>query len=200
MQYSSRHLEDLVREIARLPGIGTKTAQRLAFHLLRVPADEALRLARAIEQVRTGVGVCAVCGNIAETQPCQLCADPRRDDTQLCIVEEPSDVIVLERTGHFHGRYHVLRGALSPADGVGPEQLHLRELLERVRAGGVAEVIVATNPTAAGEATAHAIRELLAALPVRVTRIARGVPVGSDLELADQITLTRALEGRREFE
>jgi recombination protein RecR len=200
MQYSSRHLEDLVREIARLPGIGTKTAQRLAFHLLRVPPDEALRLARAIEQVRTGVGVCATCGNIAETQPCHLCADPQRDDTQLCIVEEPSDVIVLERTGHYRGRYHVLRGALSPADGLGPEELHLRELVERVRAGSVEEVIVATNPTTAGEATAHAIRELLAALPVRVTRIARGVPVGSDLELADQVTLTRALEGRKEFD
>ncbi len=200
MQYSSRHLEDLVREIARLPGIGTKTAQRLAFHLLRVPAEEALRLARAIDQVRTGVGTCETCGNIAETQPCYLCADAKRDDAMLCVVEEPSDVIVLERTGHFRGRYHVLRGALSPAEGIGPEQLHLPELVERVRRGHFREVVIATNPTTAGEATAHAIRELLRPLGVTVTRIARGVPVGSDLELADQVTLSRALEGRKELE
>ena len=200
MQYSSRHLEDLVREMSRLPGIGTKTAQRLAFHLLRVPAEEAVRLARAIEQVRTGVEVCSICGNIAEAQPCRLCADERRDDSQLCVVEEPSDVVVLERTGRYNGRYHVLRGVLSPVEGVGPEQIRLPELVERVRRGAIQEVIVATNPTSAGEATAHAIRELLAGLPVRVTRIARGVPVGSDLELADQVTLTRALEGRKELE
>ncbi|MCK4412940.1 MAG: recombination protein RecR [Candidatus Eisenbacteria sp.] len=198
MQYSSRHLEDLVREIARLPGVGGKTAHRLAFHLLRVPAKEALALAMAIEQVRTRVGICAECGNIAETQPCHLCADPKRDRTQLCIVEEPSDVILLERTGHYRGLYHVLRGALSPADGVGPEELRFPALCERVEQGAFREIILATNPTAAGEATAHAIAELLTGAGRRITRIARGVPVGSELEFADQVTLIRALEGRKD--
>ena len=199
MQYSSRHLEVLVREVARLPGIGHKTAQRLAFHLLRIPREEALDLARAIERVRTDVGVCEMCGNISETQPCYLCSDARRDRTLLCVVEEPSDVIVLERTGQYRGLYHVLRGALSPIEGQGPEEIGLDRLLARIADGDFAEVILATNPTTEGEATAHAIRERLAALPVRVTRIARGVPVGSDLELADQVTLSRALEGRKEF-
>ncbi|MCK4303929.1 MAG: recombination protein RecR [Candidatus Eisenbacteria sp.] len=201
MQYSSRYLEMLIRELSRLPGIGGKTAQRLAFHLLRVPTDEALRLARAIEQVRTEVGICEQCGNIAETQPCYLCADPKRDAGLLCVVEQPSDVVVLERTGQYRGLYHVLRGALAPSEGVGPGEIRLAELIERLQRGGIREVIVATNPTAPGEATAHSIQELLKELqpPVRVTRIARGVPVGSDLELSDQITLTCALEGRKEM-
>jgi recombination protein RecR len=199
VQYSSRHLEVLVREVARLPGIGHKTAQRLAFHLLRIPREEALDLARAIERVRTDVGVCEMCGNISETQPCYLCGDARRDRALLCVVEEPSDVIVLERTGQYRGLYHVLRGALSPIEGQGPEEIGLDRLLARIADGDFAEVILATNPTTEGEATAHAIRERLATLPVRVTRIARGVPVGSDLELADQVTLSRALEGRKEF-
>jgi recombination protein RecR len=189
----------MIKELSRLPGIGSKTAQRLAFHLLRVPEQEALNLARAIEQVRTSVDICQQCGNIAETQPCYLCADAKRDPHLLCVVEEPSDVIVLERTGQYRGRYHVLRGALDPAEGIGPEQIRLPELRRRVRADGVSEVIIATNPTAPGEATAHAIQQLLQDLPVRITRIARGVPVGSDLELADQVTLSRALEGRKEM-
>lgn len=199
MQYSSHHLESLIKELGRLPGIGGKTAQRLAFHLLRVPAQEALNLAQAIERVRTEVGICERCGNIAESQPCNFCQDVKRDRALLCIVEEPSDVVVLERTGRYRGLYHVLRGALAPAEGIGPEQIRLPELVERVRGGQFREVILATNPTAAGEATAHAIQELLADLPVQVTRIARGVPVGSDLELADSATLARALEGRKEM-
>jgi len=198
MQYSPRYLEGLVRDLARLPGIGNKTAHRLAFHLLRVPKEEALALARSIEEVRTSVGTCGECGNIAETQPCHLCADPKRDATQLCVVEEPGDVVLLERTGHYRGLYHVLRGVLSPPDGIGPTELRFPELLERVRRGAFREVILATNPTSGGEATAHAIAELLAPLPVRVTRIARGVPVGSELEFADSVTLIRALEGRKE--
>jgi recombination protein RecR len=199
MQYSSQHLEALVRELARLPGVGAKTAQRLAFHLLAVPEAEALALARAIEQVRTEVGSCARCGNVAETQPCYICADERRDRALLCVVEQPSDVVLLERTGQFHGLYHVLHGALAPGEGVGPDQLHFAELRDRVRREGFREVIVATNPTATGEATAHALSELLRAPEVRVTRIARGVPVGSELEFADQVTLARALEGRKEL-
>ncbi|MBP7669382.1 MAG: recombination protein RecR [Candidatus Eisenbacteria bacterium] len=198
MQYSSRYLESLVRDLARLPGIGNKTAHRLAFHLLRVPREEALALAQSITDVRTSVGTCQECGNIAETQPCYLCADPKRDRSLLCVVEQPGDVVLIERTGHFRGLYQVLRGELSPPDGVGPAELRFPELRERVRAGEFREVILATNPTSGGEATAHAIAELLAGLPVRVTRIARGVPVGSELEFSDQVTLIRALEGRKE--
>jgi len=199
MQYSSRHLETLVAQLGRLPGIGNKTAQRLAFHLLRAPESEALALAAAIHKVATEVGICGECGNVAETQPCYICADPKRDPSLLCVVEQASDVVVLERTGHFRGRYHVLGGALAPGEGMGPEQLRLRELDARVRAGAFAEIVIATNPTAAGEATAHAIAELLHDTGVRMTRIARGVPVGSELEFADQVTLLRALEGRKDL-
>ncbi len=199
MQYSSQYLENLIRELSHLPGIGSKTAQRLAFHILRVPAEEAIALARAIEEVRTQVGTCSECGNIAEGDRCNYCADPKRDPSLLCVVEQPSDAIVLERTARYRGLYHVLRGALSPSEGIGPEQLGLEALRERVRQGCFREIIIATNPTAPGEATAYAIRELLRNLPVAVSRIARGVPVGSDLELSDAVTLTRALEGRKEM-
>jgi recombination protein RecR len=199
MQYSSLHLETLVKELTRLPGIGGKTAQRLAFHILRIPENEAINLARAIELVRTETTICEECGNIAETQPCFICADPKRDAAVLCVVEAPSDVVVLERTGIHRGLYHILGSALAPAEGIGPEQIRLQELVTRVGQGEFKEVILATNPTAAGEATAFAIRELLSVFNVNITRIARGVPVGSDLELADQVTLTRALEGRKEM-
>jgi len=199
MQYSSRYLEALIRELSRLPGVGAKTAQRLAFHLLAVPEEEALALAEAITQVRTEVKHCAECGNVAETQPCYICADEKRDRTLLCVVEQPSDVVLLERTGQFHGLYHVLHGSLAPAEGVGPDQLRFAELRERVKRGGCREVIVATNPTSTGEATAHAIADLLRGTGACVTRIARGVPVGSELEFADQVTLVRALEGRKEL-
>ncbi|MBK8230024.1 MAG: recombination protein RecR [Candidatus Eisenbacteria bacterium] len=198
MEYSSKHLEDLIERLAKLPSIGKKTALRLAFHLLKVPAEEALELARAIERVRTDVVSCEMCGNIAETQPCYLCADPSRDHAFLCVVEQPGDVIAIERSGVFHGLYHVLRGSLSPLDGIGPDDLRIRDLVTRVDEGGYREIIVATNPTAQGEATAHYLNDLLRD-KVRLTRIARGLPIGADLELSDQITLARAIEGRKEI-
>ena len=200
MQYSSALLETLIAELTRLPGLGRKSAQRIAFHLLRSSEGDSKRLAAAILDLKENVHDCSVCGNVTETDPCALCADARRDSSLLCVVEQPMDVLALERTGEFQGRYHVLKGALSPVDGIGPDQLRLRELLERVRAGGVAEVIVATNPTAQGEATALYIARLLQNEPaVKVTRIARGVPMGSDLEFSDQVTLARALSGRKEI-
>jgi recombination protein RecR len=198
LDYSSRYFEELVKHLSRLPTIGKKTAQRLAFHLLRVPEEEALELARSIQRIREEVGTCRLCGNIAETQPCYLCADPRRDPEILCVVEQPADVVAVERSGAFLGLYHVLRGSLSPLDGVGPDDLRIRELLARVAAGRIREVILATSPTSQGEATAHYLWEILRDRDVKITRIARGVPVGSDLELSDQVTLARALEGRKE--
>ncbi len=200
MQYSSALLETLIAELTRLPGLGRKSAQRIAFHLLRSPEADSQRLASAIVELKANVRDCSICGNVTETDPCALCADSRRDATVICVVEQPMDVLALERTGEFHGRYHVLKGALSPVDGIGPDQLRLKELLDRVRGNGVAEVIVATNPTAQGEATALYIARLLQSEPaVKVTRIARGVPMGSDLEFSDQITLARALTGRKEL-
>jgi recombination protein RecR len=200
MQYPSALLESLIAELTRLPGVGRKSAQRIAFHLLRSPETDSKRLASAIVDLKARVHDCTVCGNVTETDPCALCADPRRDASILCVVEQPMDVLALERTGEFKGRYHVLKGALSPVDGIGPDQLRLRELVDRVRAKGVAEVIVATNPTAQGEATALYIARLLQSEDgVKVTRIARGVPMGSDLEFSDQVTLARALSGRKEI-
>jgi recombination protein RecR len=198
--YSSRYLEALIEELVKLPSIGQKSAQRLALHLLRAPREEALRLADAIRDVRERVGFCSQCGNFSESDPCLLCADPQRDATLLCVVEQPGDVLALERTGQYRGRYHVLGGALSPLDGTHPDDLRIRELLERLGPGEVKEVILATNPNVAGEATALYIAHLLQPLGVKVTRIARGVPMGSDLEYSDQVTLARALEGRREVE
>lgn len=198
--YSSRFLELLVEELTKLPSIGQKSAQRLALHLLRVPREDALRLADAIRDVRERVGFCGTCGNFSEADPCALCTDPRREGGLVCVVEQPGDVLAFERTGAFRGRYHVLGGALSPLEGTSPEQLRIRELLERLRSGEVREVILATNPNVNGEATALYLSRLLTPLGVRVTRIARGVPMGSDLEYSDLVTLSRALEGRREVE
>ena len=198
--YSSKYLELLIEELEKLPSIGLKSAQRLALYLLRVPKEDALRLADAIRAVRERVGFCSTCGNFSETDPCALCADPRRDSHVLCVVEQPVDVLAFERTGQFTGRYHVLGGALSPLEGTSPEQLRIRELLSRLRGGEVKEVILATNPNVNGEATALYLSKLLTPLGVRVTRIARGVPMGSDLEYSDQVTLARALEGRRDVE
>ena len=198
--YSSKYLELLIAELEKLPSIGLKSAQRLALHLLRVPKEDALRLAEAIRAVRERVGFCSTCGNFSETDPCALCSDPRRDTRVLCVVEQPVDVLAFERTGQFTGRYHVLGGALSPLEGTSPEQLRIRELLARLRGGEVKEVILATNPNVNGEATALYLSRLLTPLGVRVTRIARGVPMGSDLEYSDQVTLARALEGRRDVE
>jgi len=200
VQYSSALLESLIAELTRLPGLGIKSAQRIAFHILRSSDADAKRLAASILDLKANVHDCSICGNVTETDPCALCADSRRDPSLLCVVEQPMDVLALERTGEFAGRYHVLKGALSPVDGIGPDQLRLKELLDRVRAGNVIEVIVATNPTAQGEATALYIARLLQNEPsVKVTRIARGVPMGSDLEFSDQVTLARALSGRKEI-
>ena len=200
MQYSSALLETLVTELTRLPGVGRKSAQRIAFYLLRVTNGDARRLAEAILELKAKVTDCEICGNVTETQPCALCSDTRRDRALLCVVEQPMDVLALERTGEFRGSYHVLKGSLSPVDGIGPDQLRLTEMLRRIKEGEVREVIVATNPTAQGEATALYIARLLQPMDnIKVTRIARGVPMGSDLEFSDQITLARALVGRKEI-
>lgn len=189
-------VERLITEFAKLPGIGPRTAQRLTFHLLRLRPDEVLPLAAAIAEVKEKIGFCTRCFNLAEGELCTICADPRRDARQLCVVEQPFDVVTIERTREFHGYYHVLGGALSPIDGVDPEDLHMAELLTRVD-DDVAEVIVATNPTMTGEATAMYVADLLPER-VRVTRLASGLPVGGDLEYADELTLGRALAGRRD--
>ena len=200
MQYSSALLEAVITELTRLPGLGRKSAQRIAFHLLRSPEGDAKRLAQAVLDLRAKVEDCRTCGNVTETQPCAICADSRRDTAVICVVEQPMDVLAIERTGEYRGAYHVLKGALSPIDGIGPEQLKLGELIERVKGGKVSEVILATNPTAQGEATALYIARLLQAIPgVRVRRIPRGEPMGSDLESSDQVTLARAMSGRKEI-
>jgi recombination protein RecR len=198
--YSSKYLELLVEELSKLPSIGQKSAQRLALHILRASKEDSLRLADAIRAVKERVGLCQVCGNFSDEDPCRLCSDPQRDAAVVCVVEQPGDVLAFERTGQFRGRYHVLGGALSPLDGRNPEDLRIRPLLERLRDDTVKEIILATNPNVAGEATALYLSKLIAPLGVRVTRIARGVPMGSDLEYSDQVTLARALEGRREVE
>jgi recombination protein RecR len=190
--------ERLVQELARLPGVGRRTAQRLAFHLLRAPTPEALALAEAIRDVKERIGFCEVCFNLAEGPRCAICDDPRRDASLICVVESPSDVVPVERTASYRGLYHVLGGALSPLDGVDPGDLRIAELVRRVEAGGVEEVILATNPTMTGEATASYVAGLLRER-TRVTRLASGLPVGGDLEFADEVTLGRALAGRREL-
>ncbi len=190
--------ETLVRELSRLPGVGRRTAQRLAFHLLRASNGEALALADAIRDVKERIGFCVECFNLAEGDRCTVCSDPRRDRSQICVVEAPADIVPLERTASYHGLYHVLGGALSPLDGVDPQDLRLTELVRRVDAGGVEEVILATNPTMTGEATAAYVAGLLRDR-VRTTRLASGLPVGGDLEFADEVTLGRALSGRREL-
>jgi recombination protein RecR len=189
----------LITELSKLPGIGQRTAQRLAFHLLRVPEQEALGLSEAIKEVKEKVGLCEECFNLADAPRCRICEDERRDRSIICVVEEPADVIPIERTHEYPGLYHVLGGALSPIDGIDPEDLKLAELVKRVGQGGVREVVIATNPTTTGEATAFYIAEALQGLDVEVvvTRLASGLPVGADLEYADEVTLGRALTGRR---
>jgi recombination protein RecR len=189
----------LVEELSKLPGIGQKTAQRLAFHILRVPGEEATALAEAIVDAREKVSFCTRCFNFAQGEFCEYCMDVRRDALLLCVVERPQDIVAIERTGEFRGLYHVLGGAISPIDGIGPEELKVMELLERIRKDGIREVIVATNPRVEGEATAIYLANLLKPLGVRATRIASGLPVGGDLEYADEITLGRALKGRTEL-
>jgi recombination protein RecR len=189
----------LIDALQRLPGIGPKTAQRLTFFLLKRPADEVRELSAALVAVKDAIIYCTTCFNVTDTDPCRMCADPARDDKTLCVVEEPNDLLAMERTGEYHGRYHVLLGALSPLDGIGPDDLKVRELLLRLEAGAVLEVILATNPNVEGEATALYLAKLLRPFGMRLTRIARGLPVGGDLEYADQVTLSKALEGRREI-
>jgi recombination protein RecR len=193
-------IEDLVTELAKLPGIGRKTAQRLTFFLLKQPAETATRLAEAIRSARERVTACGVCGTLTDEDPCAICRDPRRDASLLCVVEEAADMTAIERAGRFRGRYHVLGGRLSPLEGIGPEALRLDRLLERVANGaGVREVIIATNPSMEGEVTATFLQQLLRPTGVRVTRIARGLPVGGDLEYADGVTIAQALLARRDM-
>jgi recombination protein RecR len=187
----------LIEEFAKLPGIGPKTAQRLTFYLLRSSKEEADSLAEAILWMKEKVGFCSTCFNISETAVCPVCADETRDGSVICVVEEPLDVLALERTREYRGRYHVLHGAISPIDGIGPEKLRIAELVNRVKAGGVGEVIIATNPNTEGDVTAAYLSRLLVPTGVRITRLARGLPAGGDLEYADELTLARALEGRR---
>jgi len=189
----------LIEEFARLPGIGPKTAQRLTFFILRSPADQARRLAEAITRVKESIITCSTCFNLTETNPCPICTDPQRDHDTICVVEEPLDVLALEKTGVFKGLYHVLHGALSPVEGIGPKDLRIEELVRRLSDGQVREIILATNPNYEGEYTANYIAPLLAPRGVKVTRLARGLPIGGDLEYADEETLSRSLEGRREM-
>jgi recombination protein RecR len=191
-------VDNLVAQLSRLPGVGTRTAQRLAFHLLRAPKDEALALATAVEEVKERVRFCRDCGNLTEEERCTICEDARRDRTVVCVVEQPVDLISLEKTHEYRGLYHVLGGALSPLDGVDPEHLRIDELVGRVERNGVEEVVLATNPNMTGEATAAYIADRLRGR-VSVTRLASGLPVGGDLEYADEVTLGRALAGRREM-
>lgn len=199
MAFYAEPLENMIEQLCRLPGIGPKSAQRLAFHILSLPRDDAEKLSKAITELKDRIGFCRTCFNISEGEKCTICTDPRREDGLLCVVEEPRDVLAIERTGAFRGRYHVLGGAISPIDGVGPDELRIRELVTRLGQDTVAEVIVATNPNAEGEATALYLARLIRPLGIKVTRIASGLPVGGDLEYADEVTLGRAMSGRTEL-
>ncbi|MGO4341053.1 recombination mediator RecR [Pedococcus sp. 2YAF34] len=190
-------VQDLIDELGRLPGVGPKSAQRIAFHLLQSDAVDVKRLVDALTEVKAKVRFCATCGNVAEGDQCKICADPRRDASSICVVEEPKDVVAIERTREFRGRYHVLGGAISPIEGVGPDDLRIKELMTRLASGEVTEVIIATDPNLEGEATASYLARFLRPMGLKVTRLASGLPVGGDLEYADEVTLGRAFEGRR---
>jgi recombination protein RecR len=190
-------VQDLIDELGRLPGVGPKSAQRIAFHLLNSEPADVRRLASVLVEVKEKVRFCSTCGNVAEEEQCSICRDPRRDPAVVCVVEEPKDVVAIERTREFRGRYHVLGGAISPIDGIGPDELRIRELMPRLSDGTVTEVILATDPNLEGEATATYLTRLLKPMGLRVTRLASGLPVGGDLEYADEVTLGRAFEGRR---
>ncbi len=189
----------LIDELKRLPGIGQKTAQRLAFHLLRADRDQALALSDAIREAKERIRECSVCSNITDSDPCFFCTSASRNKSLICVVEEATNIQAVEKTRQFSGMYHVLGGALSPLQGIGPDQLHIKSLIERLKGGTVEEIIIATNPTAEGEATAVYLSKLIKPLGVRVTRIAMGIPVGSDLEYADEVTMLKAMEGRRDL-
>ena len=199
MAYYPEPVARLIEALQRLPGIGPKTAQRLAFFLLKRPSDEVAALADSITQLKARIVNCRVCFNVTEDDPCRICSNPARNTRALCVVEEPNDLLAIERTGEFRGRYHVLLGALSPLDGIGPEDLKVRELLNRLEQEPVDEIILATNPSVEGEATAIFLGKLLKPFSTRITRIARGLPVGGDLEYADEVTLSKAFEGRKEM-
>ena len=199
MKYYSKPLNNLINELARLPGIGSKSAQRLAFHLLAVDEKEALSLSRAIAEARETMRYCSRCGNLTDMDPCLICRDESRDQKTICVVESPKDVAAIERMKEYRGQYHVLHGAISPMDGIGPEDINLKSLIQRLQASDVEELILATNPTIEGEATAMYIARLIKPAGIRVSRIAHGVPVGGDLDYADEITLSKAMEGRRQL-
>jgi len=190
-------VQDLIDELGRLPGVGPKSAQRIAFHLLQADPADVTRLVSALTEVKAKVRFCVTCGNVAQAEECRICSDPRRDAALICVVEEPKDVVAIERTREFRGRYHVLGGAISPIEGVGPDDLRIRELMTRLASGEVTEIIIATDPNLEGEATATYLARLLRPMGLRVTRLASGLPVGGDLEYADEVTLGRAFEGRR---
>ncbi|MCT2589855.1 recombination mediator RecR [Streptomyces sp. N2-109] len=190
-------VQDLIDELGRLPGVGPKSAQRIAFHILQAEPADVRRLVHALAEVKEKVRFCSVCGNVAQEEQCRVCADPRRDPSVICVVEESKDVVAVERTREFRGRYHVLGGAISPIEGVGPDDLRIRELLSRLADGSVTELILATDPNLEGEATATYLARLVSAMGLKVTRLASGLPVGGDLEYADEVTLGRAFEGRR---
>jgi recombination protein RecR len=190
-------VQDLIDELGRLPGVGPKSAQRIAFHLLQADSTDVKRLISALTEVKDKVRFCTICGNVAEAEQCRICLDPRRDLTYICVVEEPKDIQAVERTREFHGRYHVLGGAISPIEGIGPDDLRIKELLTRLADGEVNELIIATDPNLEGEATATYLARLLRSMDLKVTRLASGLPVGGDLEYADEVTLGRAFEGRR---
>ncbi|SEK66623.1 recombination mediator RecR [Streptacidiphilus jiangxiensis] len=190
-------VQDLIDELGRLPGVGPKSAQRIAFHILQADPVDVRRLAHALTEVKEKVRFCTICGNVSEAELCRVCQDPRRDPSLICVVEEPKDVVAVERTREFRGRYHVLGGAISPIEGVGPDDLRIRELMQRLADGTVTELILATDPNLEGEATATYLARLLKPMGLKVTRLASGLPVGGDLEYADEVTLGRAFEGRR---
>ena len=193
-------VQDLIDELGRLPGVGPKSAQRIAFHLLKLPAEDVARLSKAITEAKARISFCRRCFNLAEGEECGICLDARREATVVCVVEEPRDIVAIEKTQEYRGRYHVLQGAISPIEGIGPEQLRVKELLGRIQTEGITEVILCTNPNIEGDATAMYLARLLGPIGVKTTRIASGLPVGGDLEYADELTLGRALQGRREVD
>jgi recombination protein RecR len=197
--YNINSLRKLINELEKMPGIGPKTAQRLAFYILKAEKNEILNLARTIEEVKNKIKYCSICFNITELDPCFICSSPKRDKSSICVVEEPLDIITIEKTGIFKGVYHVLLGSLSPLDGIGPEDLKIKELLLRLEKNNVKEVIIATNPNAEGEATSIYLSNLIKPLGIKVTRLAQGIPMGTSLEYADEVTLSKAIEGRKEI-
>ncbi|WP_425446851.1 recombination mediator RecR [Dethiothermospora halolimnae] len=199
MEYFAVPVAKLIEEFAKLPGIGKKTAQRLAFHILDLNTEEANSLAKSIVEAKKNIKYCSICSNLTDRDPCPICSSKKRDKSVICVVEDPRDIVAMERTREFNGLYHVLHGSISPMDDIGPEDIKIKELLQRINKEEIKEVIIATNPTIEGEATAMYISKLLKPMGIKITRIAHGIPVGGDLEYADEVTLSKALEGRREI-